>query len=88
MQNPRGLKPRGFLRRPAGSRIYTSSGEVDLKQTEFVWKRNIWLGCNVLVLKAGDRDRTRDVQGRKTPVFHRVSRPERPFCQLGKSDSD
>ena len=25
----------------------------------------------------------RDVQGRKTIVFHRVSRPERPECQLG-----
>ena len=23
-----------------------------------------------------------DVQGRKTLVFHRVSRPERPACQL------
>jgi hypothetical protein len=39
---------------------------------------------HLLILRAGDGDRTRDVQGRKTVVFHRVSRPERPSCQLGK----
>ena len=38
----------------------------------------------LLKLRAGDGDRTRDVQGRKTMVFHRVSRPERLTCQLGK----
>src|SRR5262245_27227416 len=27
-----------------------------------------------------------DCQGRKTHIFHRVSRPERPSCQLGKLD--
>jgi mannonate dehydratase len=31
---------------------------------------------------------SRDVHGRKTLVFHRVSLPERPGCQLGKSDHD
>ena len=38
--------------------------------------------------RAGDGDRTRDVQGRKTMVFHRVSRPERLTCQLGKLGVD
>jgi hypothetical protein len=37
--------------------------------------------------RAGDGDRTSDVQGRKTIVFHCVSRPERPTCQLGKLTS-
>jgi hypothetical protein len=35
---------------------------------------------------AGDGDRTRDDQGRKTFVFHHVSQPERPTCQLGNMD--
>ena len=42
------------------------------------------IGITSLFYRAGDGDRTRDVQGRKTVVFHRVSRPERPSCQLGK----
>src|SRR5262249_51498318 len=40
---------------------------------------------HLLELRAGDGDRTRDVQGRKTPVFHHVSRPERPTCQSNMS---
>ena len=40
------------------------------------------------MLRLGNRTQSRptdcDVQGRKTLVFHRVSRPERPSCQLGK----
>jgi hypothetical protein len=33
---------------------------------EFDWKRDIWLGSKALDLRAGDGDRTRDVQGRKS----------------------
>jgi hypothetical protein len=29
---------------------------------EFDWKRDIWLGSKALDLRAGDGDRTRDVQ--------------------------
>ena len=56
-------KRRGVFRLPAWSLDLTSGGEVvGRNRTEFVWKRDIWVGCTVLVLKAGDGDRTRDVQ--------------------------
>ena len=54
-----------------------------LTRRDFVKSTTAALATALYEQKAGDGDRTRDVQGRKTLVFHGVSRPERPACQLG-----
>ena len=53
-----------IIRRPAGSCIDGQRRRPAGDRTEFDRKPDIPC-CNVLVLKAGDGDRTRDVQGRK-----------------------